>query len=100
MNVSKISFEKYILGWAFHERIYINSSNLNLNIICESVTFRLLVGWLVDRSICHNFLKGRKLQFHAPCLHRGTHSEYPKVFGGNNIFMRKFINPEKQIIFM
>ena len=25
-----------------------------------------LVGWMVDRSICHNFLEGGKFPFHAP----------------------------------
>ena len=29
---------------------------------------RLLVGWLVGRSVCHNFLKERKLHFHAPIV--------------------------------
>ena len=27
---------------------------------------RLLVGWLVGRSVGHNFLKGRELHFPAP----------------------------------
>ena len=72
--------------------------------------FRLSVSWSVGRSICHNFIKGRKISL--PCSHQSTcfQRSYPGIcislcqaYCHMNIFFRlkalkQTIEPHQPII--